>query len=240
MRQALVTGASKGMGRAMALQLAKDGFLTVVHYLKDEEGARHTLAEIEQVGGTGRLLCFDISDAAQCRAVLEADMEEHGAYYGIVSNAGITRDNVFPAMTVEEWNTVIHTNLDSFYNVLQPCIMPMINLRTGGRIVTIASLSGIMGNYGQTNYSAAKAGLIAATKSLAVELGRRKITVNCVAPGLIETDMVNDMIKEHALPLIPLKRMGRPEEVAGLVSYLMSDVAAYVTRQVVSINGGMA
>ncbi len=239
MRQVLVTGASKGIGRAISEQLAKDGFFVVVHYMSDKAGAEQTLATIEANGGSGRLIQFDISDRAQCRAQLENDIETHGAYYGVVSNAGITRDTAFPAMTEEEWDGVIHTNLDSFYNVLHPCVMPMVQKRKGGRIVTLASVSGIVGNRGQTNYSAAKAGVIGATKSLALELAKRKITVNCVAPGLIDTGMVDEHVKEHALPQVPLRRMGDPEEVAGLVSYLMSDVAGYVTRQVISINGGL-
>lgn len=238
-RQVLVTGASKGIGRAISEQLAKDGFYVVVHYMSDKAGAEITLAAIQEHGGEGRLIQFDISDRAQCKATLESDIETHGAYYGVVSNAGITRDTAFPAMTEEEWDGVIHTNLDSFYNVLHPCVMPMVQKRKGGRIVTLASVSGIMGNRGQTNYSAAKAGVIGATKSLALELAKRKITVNCVAPGLIDTGMVDEHVKEHALPQVPLRRMGEPEEVAGLVSYLMSDVAGYVTRQVISINGGL-
>ncbi|KMV29737.1 3-ketoacyl-ACP reductase FabG2 [Photobacterium swingsii] len=238
-RHVLVTGASKGIGRAVATQLAKDGFTLVVHYMSDKAGAEATLADITTAGGAGRILQFDISNRQQCRDVLEADIAEHGAYYGVVSNAGITRDTAFPAMTEEEWDGVIHTNLDSFYNVLHPCVMPMVQKRKGGRIVTLASVSGIMGNRGQTNYSAAKAGVIGATKSLALELAKRKITVNCVAPGLIDTGMVDEHVKEHALPQVPLRRMGEPEEVAGLVSYLMSDIAGYVTRQVISVNGGL-
>lgn len=238
-RQVLVTGASKGIGRAISEQLAKDGFYVVVHYMSDQAGAEQTLATIEENGGSGRLIQFDISNRAQCKERLENDIETNGAYYGVVSNAGITRDTAFPAMTEEEWDGVIHTNLDSFYNVLHPCVMPMVQKRKGGRIVTLASVSGIVGNRGQTNYSAAKAGVIGATKSLALELAKRKITVNCVAPGLIDTGMVDEHVKEHALPQVPLRRMGDPEEVAGLVSYLMSDVAGYVTRQVISINGGL-
>ncbi|KJG32513.1 3-oxoacyl-ACP reductase FabG [Photobacterium angustum] len=235
----LVTGASKGIGRAIAIQLAKDGFTIAVHYMSDKPGAEATLASINDAGGQGRLIKFDISDRQQCREQLEADIAEHGAYYGVVSNAGITRDTAFPAMTEQEWDGVIHTNLDSFYNVLHPCVMPMVQKRKGGRIVTLASVSGITGNRGQTNYSAAKAGVIGATKSLALELAKRKITVNCVAPGLIDTGMVDEHVKEHALPQVPLRRMGEPEEVAGLVSYLMSDIAGYVTRQVISVNGGL-
>ena len=238
-RNVLVTGASKGIGKAIAIALAKDGFAIAVHYMGDQQGALQTLATIEKNGGSGRLIQFDISNRAQCREVLEADIALHGAYYGVVNNAGITRDTAFPAMTEQEWDGVIHTNLDSFYNVLHPCVMPMVQKRQSGRIVTLASVSGITGNRGQTNYSAAKAGVIGATKSLALELAKRKITVNCVAPGLIDTGMVEEHVKEHALPQVPLRRMGEPEEVAGLVSYLMSDIAAYVTRQVISINGGL-
>ncbi|HCH01051.1 MAG TPA: 3-oxoacyl-ACP reductase FabG [Vibrio sp.] len=238
-RQVLVTGASKGIGQAVAIQLAQDGFNVVVHYMSDQAGAEQTQTAIQQAGGNARLLQFDISDREQCREKIEADIAEHGAYYGVVSNAGITRDTAFPAMMSDEWDSVIHTNLDSFYNVLHPCVMPMVQLRKGGRIVTMASVSGIMGNRGQTNYSAAKAGVIGATKSLALELAKRKITVNCVAPGLIDTGMVDEHVQEHALPQVPLRRMGKPEEVAGLVSYLMSDNAAYITRQVISVNGGL-
>ena len=238
-KQVLVTGASKGIGRAIAIQLAKDGFTIAVHYMGDKQGALTTLDSIVALGGNGRIIQFDINDRTQCRETIEADIEKNGAYYGVVSNAGVTNDTVFPAMTGEEWDGVVHTNLDAFYNVLHPCIMPMVQLRKGGRIVTMASVSGLVGNRGQTNYSAAKAGIIGATKALALEVAKRKITVNCVAPGLVDTGMVSEEVKEHAMPLVPLRRMGKPEEVAGLVSYLMSDVAAYVTRQVVSINGGM-
>lgn len=235
----LVSGASKGIGRAIALKLAADGFTVVVHYHSDQQGAQATLDEITAQGGSGRLIQFDIGDRELCRAHLEADIEQHGAYYGVVCNAGIVRDGAFPALTDNEWDDVIHTNLDGFYNLLKPCIMPMIGLRRGGRIVTLSSVSGIMGNRGQVNYSASKAGLIGATKALALELAKRRITVNCVAPGLIDTGMVSPEVESEALKMIPLKRMGQAEEVAGLVSYLMSDIAGYVTRQVISINGGL-
>ncbi|MBW3806455.1 3-oxoacyl-ACP reductase FabG [Aeromonas jandaei] len=235
----LVSGASKGIGRAIALKLAADGFTVVVHYHSDQQGAQATLDEITAQGGSGRLIQFDIGDRELCRARLEADIELHGAYYGVVCNAGIVRDGAFPALTDDEWDDVIHTNLDGFYNLLKPCIMPMIGLRRGGRIVTLSSVSGIMGNRGQVNYSASKAGLIGATKALALELAKRRITVNCVAPGLIDTGMVSPEVEGEALKMIPLKRMGQAEEVAGLVSYLMSDIAGYVTRQVISINGGL-
>ncbi|MFM5317706.1 3-ketoacyl-ACP reductase FabG2 [Aeromonas veronii] len=235
----LVSGASKGIGRAIALKLAADGFTVVVHYHSDQQGAQATLDEITAQGGSGRLIQFDIGDRELCRERLEADIEQHGAYYGVVCNAGIVRDGAFPALTDDEWDDVIHTNLDGFYNLLKPCIMPMIGLRRGGRIITLSSVSGIMGNRGQVNYSASKAGLIGATKALALELAKRRITVNCVAPGLIDTGMVSPEVEGEALKMIPLKRMGQAEEVAGLVSYLMSDIAGYVTRQVISINGGL-
>lgn len=240
-RSVLVTGASKGIGRAMAQQLAADGFTIGVHYHRDENGAQETLQSIEQAGGTGRLLSFDVGNREQCRSVLENDIEQHGPWYGVVSNAGITRDAAFPALSDDDWDAVIHTNLDSFYNVIQPCIMPMISLRQGGRIITLSSVSGVMGNRGQVNYSAAKAGIIGATKALAIELAKRKITVNCIAPGLIDTGMIEmeEAALKEAMAIIPMKRIGQAQEVAGLASYLMSDIAGYVTRQVISINGGM-
>ncbi|CAM3705807.1 3-ketoacyl-ACP reductase FabG2 [Rahnella victoriana] len=240
-RSVLVTGASKGIGQAIARQLAGDGFQVVIHYHSDKDGAENTLQQITAHGGEGRLVQFDISNRQQCREVIDADIATHGAYYGVVNNAGITRDAAFPALTDEDWDGVIHTNLDSFYNVLQPCVMPMIGLRQGGRIIALSSVSGITGNRGQVNYSAAKAGIIGACKALSLELAKRKITVNCIAPGLIDTGML-EMEKpalDAAMSMIPLKRMGQAEEVAGLASYLMSDIAGYVTRQVISINGGM-
>jgi 3-oxoacyl-[acyl-carrier protein] reductase len=240
-RSVLVTGASKGIGRAIALQLAKDGFTLVVHYHSDREGAEQTVTQIRQNGGNARILGFDISQRQQCREAIEADIAAQGAYYGVVNNAGITRDGAFPALSESDWDGVIHTNLDSFYNVLHPCVMPMIGLRQGGRIIALSSVSGITGNRGQVNYSAAKAGIIGACKALSLELAKRKITVNCIAPGLIDTGMLDmqPQAMEAAMSMIPLKRMGSADEVAGLASYLMSDIAAYVTRQVISINGGM-
>lgn len=240
-RSVLVTGASKGIGQAIACRLAADGFHIGVHYHSDEAGAAATLAQIQAAGGQGRLLRFDVADRAACQAALEQDLAEFGPWYGVVSNAGITRDGAFPALSEQDWDAVIHTNLDSFYNVIHPCIMPMIAARQGGRIVTLSSVSGVMGNRGQVNYSAAKAGIIGATKALAIELAKRKITVNCIAPGLIDTAMTEleaTALKE-AMAMIPMKRMGQVAEVAGLASYLMSDIAGYVTRQVISINGGM-
>jgi 3-oxoacyl-[acyl-carrier protein] reductase len=235
----LVTGASRGIGRAIALRLARDGFDIVVHCRSRREEAEAVAAEIRALGPSARVMCFDVADRDACAAAIAADIEANGAYYGVVCNAGIARDNAFPAMSGEEWDSVIHTNLDSFYNVLQPLIMPMVRRRKPGRIVTLSSVSGIAGNRGQTNYSAAKAGIIGATKALALELAKREITVNCVAPGLIDTEMVSAEVVEEALKMIPLRRMGQPEEVAASVAFLMSKDAGYITRQVISVNGGM-
>lgn len=240
-RSVLVTGASKGIGQAIAIKLAQDGFVIGVHYHSDKAGAQNTLEQIQALGGQGHLLCFDVSHRENCVQVLTEHMAKHGAWYGVINNAGITRDAAFPAISGEDWDGVIHTNLDSFYNVLHPCIMPMISARQGGRIITMSSVSGVMGNRGQVNYSAAKAGIIGATKALAIELAKRKITVNCIAPGLIDTGMVEmeEAALKEAMAIIPMKRMGQVDEIAGLASYLMSDIAGYVTRQVISINGGM-
>lgn len=232
----LVTGASKGIGRAIAIKLSADGFSIVLHYGRDRAGAEETL---RQIGGHGRLLTFDLKDREQARHVLEADIAANGAYWGLVLNAGIARDAAFPAMTDGEWDDVLETDLGGFYNVVRPAVMPMVSARQGGRIVTIASISGIAGNRGQVNYSAAKAGIIGATKALAIELAKRRITVNCVAPGIIETQMVENLPMEEILKMVPMRRAGRPAEVAAAVSYLCSEGAAYVTRQVLSVNGGM-
>lgn len=239
-KRVLVTGSSRGIGKSIALQLASDGFEVTVHCRSGVELAEQTVQEIGAQGGTASLIQFDIANREQTRQALEADVAKHGAYYGVVCNAGITRDGAFPALTDSDWDDVIHTNLDGFYNVVQPLVMPMVRAKKGGRIVAMSSVSGVLGNRGQVNYSASKAGLIGATKALAVELARRKITVNCVAPGLIETDMIDDEITQEAMKVIPARRMGKPEEIAGLVSYLFSDTAGYLTRQVISVNGGMA
>ena len=235
----LVTGSSRGIGAAIARRLARDGFDIVLHYRSGKEQAEAVADEIRTLGRDARVLQFDIADRDQCRDVLEADVEQNGACYGVVCNAGVTRDNAFPALNDDDWDEVLGTNLDGFYNVLQPLVMPMIRRRKPGRIVTLSSVSGIMGNRGQVNYSASKAGIIGATKALAVELGKRQITVNCVAPGLIETEMTADLPMEEALKMVPLRRAGTTGEVAAAVSYLMSEDAAYVTRQVLSVNGGM-
>jgi 3-oxoacyl-[acyl-carrier protein] reductase len=239
-RAVLVTGASKGLGAAIAGALGAQGFEVVVHYRSDRAGAERTAAAVKDHGGAARLIAFDVTDRGACRATLEADIAAHGAYYGVVSNAGIHRDNAFPLLTDQDWDEVIRTDLDGFYNVLKPCVMPMIQARRGGRIVTVSSVSGVLGNRGQVNYSAAKAGIIGATKALALELAKRKITVNCVAPGLIDNVDLHAGDKERILDLIPVRRLGTPAEVAALVAYLMSDLAAYVTRQVISIDGGLS
>lgn len=235
----LVTGASRGIGRAIALRIARDGFDVVVHCRSRIDEAQDVVAQIQALGRQARVLMFDVADRDAARTALEADVEAHGAYYGVVCNAGIARDGAFPAMPAEDWDAVVHTNLDSFYNVLHPLVMPMVRRRKPGRIVTLSSVSGLVGNRGQTNYSAAKAGIIGATKALALELASRAITVNCVAPGLIETDMINQEVLDHALKLIPAGRMGQPDEVAHAVSFLLSESAGYITRQVISVNGGM-
>lgn len=238
-RSVLVTGASKGIGRSIALRLAQDGFEVVVHFGRDAAGAENTLDEIEAKGGRGRIIGFDIADRIVCRGQLEADVATHGIYYGVVLNAGIVRDNAFPAMEDEEWDGVLGTNLGGFYNVLRPLVMPMVSARRPGRIVALSSVSGLIGNRGQTNYSASKAGIIGAVKALAVELGKRNITVNCVAPGVIETEMTKDLPLDQVLNAIPMRRIGKPEEVAAAVAFLLSDQASYITRQVISVNGGM-
>ena len=235
----LVTGSSRGIGKAIAFKLAAAGYDIALHYHSNQVAADASAAELSALGVNVRLLKFDVADRVAVKAALEADIEANGAYYGVVLNAGINRDNAFPAMSEAEWDSVIHTNLDGFYNVIHPCVMPMVQARKGGRIITLASVSGIAGNRGQVNYSASKAGLIGATKALSLELAKRKITVNCIAPGLIETDMVADIPKDMVEQLVPMRRMGKPNEIAALAAFLMSDDAAYITRQVISVNGGM-
>ena len=240
-RSILVTGSSRGIGRAIAERLASSGFQLVLHCRDQMAAAEETRDAIVNAGGLPpRILRFDIADRAGCAAAITADIADHGAYFGVVCNAGVARDGAFPALTGEDWDAVMRTNLDGFYNVLQPSIMPMIRRRAPARIVTISSVSGVMGTRGQVNYSASKAGIIGATKALAVELASRGITVNCVAPGLIRTDMVSDGPPPEVLRMVPMGRIGEPGEVAGIVNFLMSDDASYITRQVIGVNGGVA
>ncbi|MBC7982861.1 MAG: 3-oxoacyl-ACP reductase FabG [Candidatus Obscuribacterales bacterium] len=239
-KSTLVTGSSRGIGRAIAVRLAASGYQLILHCRDNVAAAEQVAAEITSAGRlTPRILRFDIADRDACREALTADIETHGAYYGVVANAGLARDGAFPALSGEDWDLVLRTNLDGFYNVLQPLVMPMIRRRTPGRIITLSSVSGVMGNRGQVNYSASKAGIIGATKALAVELASREITVNCVAPGLIRTDMMSEAPVEEALKAVPARRVGEPDEVAAVVNFLMSEDAAYITRQVIGVNGGM-
>lgn len=240
-KRVLITGAGRGIGKAIATQLGKDGFEVVLHYRKSADGVNEAIKSIKENNGTAYSLCFDVCDRENTQKILDEDIEKNGPYYGVVCNAGITADAAFPMMSSLDWDNVIDTNLTGFFNVVHPCIMPMIAAHKGGRIIAISSVSGIIGNRGQVNYSASKAGLIGAVKALAVEVGKRNITVNAIAPGLIETDMaeLDETVKKEILKLIPLKRMGQVQEVASLASFLMSDNASYITRQVISIDGGM-
>jgi len=235
----LVTGASSGIGRAIAIRLAQDGFTVVVHYAGNRPGAEKTAEAINGLPGHSRVISFDVTDAAETKTAIESDIAEHGAYYGVICNAGITRDGAFPMLTSDDWTKVIDVNLNGLYNVLHPIVLPMVRRRKTGRIVTISSVSGLMGNRGQVNYSASKAGIIGATKALAVELASRQITVNCVAPGLIESEMTKQLPLEQIMEAIPMRRIGRAEELAALVAFLCSPDAAYITRQVLSVNGGL-
>ena len=233
----LITGASRGIGKGTALYLANSGYNLVLHCSKNPERLLELQKEIEKKGVLTRALAFDIKNRQETEKVLLEDIEKNGMYYGIVLNAGIAKDNPFPAMEDGEWDDVLRTNLDGFYNVLKPLIMPMIQQRKG-RIIVMSSISGQCGNRGQVNYSASKAGLIGAAKALSQEVAKRKITVNCIAPGMIETDMTEEL-PEEAVKQIPMKRMGSVKEVASLVNYLMSEDAGYITGQVIAVNGGL-
>ncbi len=233
----LVTGASRGIGKGVAIYLANSGYNIVLHCSKNPERLSTLQKEIEIKGVLTRTLAFDIKDRELTAKVLTEDIEQNGMYYGIVLNAGIAKDNPFPAMEENEWDDVLRTNLDGFYNVIKPLIMPMIQQKKG-RIIVMSSISGQCGNRGQVNYSASKAGLIGAAKALSQEVAKRKITVNCIAPGMIDTDMTEGL-PEEAIKQIPMKRMGTVKEVASLVNYLMSEDAGYITGQVIAVNGGL-
>ena len=233
----LVTGASRGIGKETALYLASNGYNIVLHCSNDVTRLDNLKKEIESKAVQARALAFDIKNRAQVEQVLTNDIEVNGMYYGVVLNAGIAKDNPFPAMEEDEWDDVLRTNLDGFYNVLKPLIMPFIQQKKG-RIVVMSSISGQCGNRGQVNYSASKAGLIGAAKALSQEVAKRKITVNCIAPGIIKTDMTEDL-SEEAIKQIPMRRMGQAREVASLVNYLMSEDAGYITGQIIGVNGGL-
>jgi 3-oxoacyl-[acyl-carrier protein] reductase len=237
--RALVTGASRGIGAAIAKTLAKAGHTVILNFRSQREQAEAVARDIEAAGGKAVLSQFDVRDREATRAALEALLAVDDPIDVLVNNAGIAKDNPFPSISWEDWDAVTRTTLDGFYNVTQPLIMPMVR-RKHGRIINISSVSGVTGNRGQTNYAAAKAGLIGATKSLAKELAKRKVTVNAVAPGLIDTEMVSEAPVEEILKHVPMGRMGRSDEVAELVAFLASERAAYITGQVIGINGGLA
>lgn len=239
MKKVIITGSSRGIGRAIAIDLARAGYGPVLHCVKNRDALKSVADEIRSLGATGDILQFDIADRAATQAALTAWVEANGAPFGVVLNAGIADDAPFPGLEDDQWDRVLRTDLDGFYNVLKPLVLPMVQARTRGRIIALSSISGVIGNRGQTNYSAAKAGIIGAAKALAVELARRNITVNCVAPGVIETEMIEGVFAEEAMKMIPMRRFGKPEEVAAVVKFLLSEEAAYITRQVIQVNGGM-
>lgn len=235
-KRVLVTGASGGIGLAIVKAVLAAGYQVVAHYNSHAESLKELQAEY---GDKIQLIQFNVADRENCKTILEKDVKENGAFFGVVLSSGICRDAAFPAMTDEYWDKVLDVNLNGFYNVLHPLVMPMCRKRKG-RIITIASVSGVIGNRGQVNYSASKGGIIAASKALAVELGSRSIAVNSIAPGVIETEMIKDAPVDMILPSIPMHRVGKPEEVAATVVFLLSEGAAYITRQVISVNGGLA
>ena len=240
MKYALITGASRGLGKAIALRLAKDGLSVIINYQSNKEAAEDTLQQVQEAGGTGELLPFDVSDAQAIDKALETWSANHPDDYisVLVNNAGIRQDNLMIFMQEEQWSRVLDTTLNGFFYITRRLLKDMMTHRNG-RIINMASLSGLKGLPGQTNYSAAKAALIGATKALAQEVAARKVTVNAIAPGFIATDMTKELDEAELKKLIPLGRFGKPEEVAALTSFLASDDAAYITGQVISINGGL-
>ena len=236
-KRVLITGSSRGIGASIARRLANE-YEVVLHARSKSDELLKMASELG-----AKFMTFDVADTAAAKEAIEADMEANGVYYGVILNAGITRDNTFVGLSDEEWFDVIDVNLNGFYNVLRPALMPMIRARKPARIVTLSSVSGVIGNRGQVNYSASKAGIIGASKALAVELASRGITVNCVAPGLIKTDMSEEILNsdflDEVLKVIPAKRAGEADEVAGLVKFLLSGEANYITRQVIGVNGGL-
>ncbi|MBE9545188.1 MAG: 3-oxoacyl-ACP reductase FabG [Proteobacteria bacterium] len=235
---ALVTGASKGIGQAICVELAKSGYRIVVNYKSDEKGAINTLEMVRQAGSDGQIMQFDVSDFDEAQRAVDDILKQNGSIDALVNNAGITADGLFIMMPRKDWNAVIDVSLSGFYNVTKPVLEKMIRLKRGA-IVSIASLAGLLGNRGQANYSAAKAGLIGASRAVASEVARLGIRVNVVAPGLIATDMIKDAPVENIKALIPMARIGKPQEVARVVRFLCSEDASYVTGQVISVNGGM-